>query len=98
MHAVLPGATQEWVEHDVLTVDGHEVDWWVDDDGRAHAATADGLARALAWAAGPWSARFLVAEVLGEPDVGGAAGWPRKAELGYSPLRAPAALPRPRST
>jgi hypothetical protein len=68
VHAVLPGAVREWLEHDVLTVDGCEVDWWVDDDGRAHAATTDGLARAVAWAGGAWSARFLVAAVLGEPE------------------------------
>ena len=37
-----------------ITVDGSEVDWWVE-DRQVHAATLDGLARGLAWAAGRWS-------------------------------------------
>jgi hypothetical protein len=64
---VLPGAPAHWVEHERLTVDGHEVDWWVDDDGTPHAATSDGLARALAWAAGRWPSRLLVAALLADP-------------------------------
>ncbi|GAA4360281.1 sacsin N-terminal ATP-binding-like domain-containing protein [Angustibacter luteus] len=72
VRALLPTAPRTWVEHDALTVDGHAVDWWVDVDGAAHAATSDGLARALAWAAGAWSARYLLAEVLADP---GSLGW-----------------------
>ena len=63
---VLRDAAQTWFEHDQLLVDGVEVDWWV--DGQAvHAATSDGLARALAWAAGEWPARHLLAALLAEP-------------------------------
>ncbi len=37
-------------------------------DGAVHAATVDGLARALAWAAGRWDARLLVAAMLDAAD------------------------------
>jgi hypothetical protein len=59
-----------WCEHDRLIVDGVEVDWWVSGtgpDASVHAATTDGLARALAWAAGGWELRALVAQLLAEP-------------------------------
>jgi hypothetical protein len=65
---VLPGAPATWHEHDALVVDGVEVDWWVDDSG-AHACTTAGLARALAWSAGSWQRRHLVAAVLADPDL-----------------------------
>jgi hypothetical protein len=68
VHEVLRGAPRSWSEHDELLVDGCPVDWWVDDDGVPHAATADGLARALAWSAGRWDRRHLVAAVLADPD------------------------------
>jgi hypothetical protein len=56
-----------YVEHDTLLVDGREVDWRV--AGRVvHAATVDGLARGLAWAAGRWERRWEVAEVLQDPE------------------------------
>lgn len=64
--AVLPAAPRTWHEHDELRVDGHEVDWWVS-GGQVHAATADGLARGLAFAAGRWAARHAVAALLAEP-------------------------------
>ncbi|WP_426565658.1 sacsin N-terminal ATP-binding-like domain-containing protein [Angustibacter sp. McL0619] len=63
----VPTVPPTWVEHEVLTVDGQEVDWWVDDAGRPHASTSDGLARALAWTSGTWPARHLLAEVLADP-------------------------------
>ncbi len=66
VRAVLPGAPTTWQEHDELLVDGHEVDWWVV-GGDVHAATSDGLARGLAFAAGAWAARHAVAAVLAEP-------------------------------
>jgi hypothetical protein len=61
----LPG---EWVEHDELIVAGQPVDWWLDGDGRLHACTGDGLARGLAWAAGRWDLRLLLAAVLETPS------------------------------
>ena len=65
---VLDGtAPASWQEHDDLTVAGREVTWWVAGDGAVHAATLDGLARGLAWAAGRWGDRLLVAAVLSEP-------------------------------
>jgi hypothetical protein len=64
---IVPAAPPTWVEHDELLVDGVEVDWWVTAAGEVHAATTDGLARALAWAAGRWELRALVAQVLEEP-------------------------------
>jgi hypothetical protein len=65
--AVLPDAPSGWCEHEVLLVDGAEVEWWVDDAGRVHASTIDGLARALAWAAGVWQRRCALTEVLLDP-------------------------------
>ncbi|TCO50485.1 hypothetical protein EV646_102559 [Kribbella antiqua] len=59
---------QTWWEHEELTVDGVEVSWWVDDDGAPHAATFDGLAKALAWAGGRWDQRHVIRAVLNEPD------------------------------
>ena len=65
--AVLPAAPPQWCEHELLLVDGAEVDWWVDRDGLVHASTLDGLARGLAWAAGAWQRRPALAEVLVDP-------------------------------
>ncbi len=59
-------------EHDELVVDGVTVDWWVTDTGEVHAATMDGLARALAWASGRWSRRFEFAASLERPESIGA--------------------------
>jgi hypothetical protein len=61
------GTPASWWEHEELTVAGAPVQWWVDERGRAHACTVDGLARALAWAARRWSARYEVAAVLTDP-------------------------------
>lgn len=66
--AVLASAPETYVEHDDLRVGGTSVDWWVD-GGDVHAATTDGLARALAWTAGRWDLRWLLAEALAEPDA-----------------------------
>jgi hypothetical protein len=60
----LAGSVTHWCEHEQLLVDGVEVDWWVDDGGTAHAATLDGLARALASAAGRWELREVLSAVL----------------------------------
>jgi hypothetical protein len=64
---VVPDLPETWREHEELLVDGRPVDWWVDDDGVPHAATSDGLARALAWATGRWDRRHLLAAVLADP-------------------------------
>ena len=63
---LLPQAPRLWCEHDRLLVDDVEVAWWVDADG-VHAATTDGLARGLAFAAGRWPARHALARLLVEP-------------------------------
>jgi hypothetical protein len=65
---VLPEARETYVEHGELTVSGVDCDWWVDDDGTVHAATVDGLARGLAWAAGRWDLRLLLDAVLADPE------------------------------
>ncbi len=66
-------APATWFEHEELRVDGVEVHWWVQGEGRqavVHAATADGLGRALAHACGAWGQRHLVAAlVAGGPDA-----------------------------
>ncbi|TDW21668.1 hypothetical protein [Kribbella kalugense] len=65
---LVPEVPATWWEHEELTVDGVEVFWWVDADGAPHAATFDGLAKALAWAAGRWDQRHVIRAVLNEPD------------------------------
>ncbi|MGY4772413.1 sacsin N-terminal ATP-binding-like domain-containing protein [Kribbella sp. CWNU-51] len=65
---LVPEVPWTWWEHEELTVDGVEVSWWVDADGAPHAATFDGLAKALAWASGRWDQRHVIRAVLNEPD------------------------------
>ncbi len=65
---VLPDVAATYVEHGELVVSGVDCEWWVDDDGTVHASTLDGLARGLAWSAGRWDARLLLAAVLADPD------------------------------
>jgi hypothetical protein len=67
--AVLPDAGRRWCEHELLRVDGVEVDWWVDASGFVHASTLDGLSRGLAFAAGAWPLRAALAEVLLDPGA-----------------------------
>jgi hypothetical protein len=65
---LLPGSPDTYIEHEELILDGaHEVAWRVI-DGVAHASTFDGMARALAWAAGRWDRRHLIAALLVEPE------------------------------
>jgi hypothetical protein len=66
---MLPDAAATYVEHDDLQVAGRSVDWWVDPNGTVHAATTDGLARGLAWAAGRWNVRLELAEALRDPGA-----------------------------
>jgi hypothetical protein len=64
---VLPGVPATYWEHDALIVDGTDVPWRYL-DGELHAATVEGLAHGLAWAAGRWTARHLIAALLTGPD------------------------------
>ncbi|GAA4043856.1 sacsin N-terminal ATP-binding-like domain-containing protein [Streptomyces shaanxiensis] len=67
---VLLGARtpESYVEHEELVVDGVEIDWRLTDDGVLHAATLEGVAAGLAWAAGQWPRRFEVAALLEDPS------------------------------
>ncbi|HEU5333946.1 MAG TPA: hypothetical protein VFU73_14295, partial [Actinocrinis sp.] len=65
---LMPWAPETYVEHDELVLDDEvEVEWRVVGDD-VHASTFDGLARALAWAAGRWDRRHLIAALLAEPE------------------------------
>ncbi|MFI5686682.1 sacsin N-terminal ATP-binding-like domain-containing protein [Streptomyces sp. NPDC051636] len=63
-----PRTPDSYVEHDELVVDGVEIDWRLTDDGVLHAATLEGVAAGLAWAAGQWPRRFEVAALLEDPS------------------------------
>ncbi|MFJ9834418.1 sacsin N-terminal ATP-binding-like domain-containing protein [Streptomyces sp. NPDC101169] len=63
-----PRTPGTYVEHDELVVDGVEIDWRLTDDGTLHAATLEGVAAGLAWAAGQWPRRFEVAALLEDPS------------------------------
>jgi hypothetical protein len=78
VRTLLPGAPAGYVEHEELLVDGVESDWRLLPDGTLHAATLEGVAAGLAWAAGAWSRRFEVAALLEDPERAGelsAARW-----------------------
>ncbi|MER0244024.1 molecular chaperone Hsp90 [Streptomyces sp. HSW2009] len=76
---LLPGAPRSYVEHEELLVERDakaaagaggagraELDWrYV--DGTLHAATVEGVAAGLSWAAGQWERRFEVAALLEDP-------------------------------
>jgi hypothetical protein len=66
--AVLPDAPAAYQAHDRLTIDGIEIGWRYL-DGQVHAASPEGLAHGLAWAAGQWQARHLLAALLTDPDA-----------------------------
>ncbi|MCX4881662.1 sacsin N-terminal ATP-binding-like domain-containing protein [Streptomyces sp. NBC_00847] len=57
-----------YVEHEELVVAGVELDWRLTGDGVLHAATLEGVAAGLAWAAGQWPRRFEVAALLEDPS------------------------------
>ncbi|QIJ63326.1 molecular chaperone Hsp90 [Streptomyces sp. JB150] len=63
-----PRTPRSYVEHDELVVDGVGIDWRLTDDGVLHAATLEGVAAGLAWAAGQWPRRFEVAALLEDPS------------------------------
>ncbi|WP_132296431.1 sacsin N-terminal ATP-binding-like domain-containing protein [Kribbella sp. VKM Ac-2568] len=64
---LVPEVPDVWWEHEELTVDGAEVSWWVDEEGEPHAATFNGLAKALAWSAGRWDQRHAILAILNDP-------------------------------
>ncbi|MFG1808988.1 sacsin N-terminal ATP-binding-like domain-containing protein [Streptomyces sp. NPDC049040] len=68
VHDLLPGAPASYVEHEeLLLTGGVEVDWrWT--GGTLHAATVEGVAAGLAWAAGHWERRFELAALLEDPS------------------------------
>ncbi|MFD4545971.1 sacsin N-terminal ATP-binding-like domain-containing protein [Streptomyces sp. NPDC058467] len=63
-----PSTPTSYVEHEELLVDGTELDWRRTRDGVLHAATLEGVAAGLAWAAGQWPRRFEVAALLEDPS------------------------------
>ncbi|MDX2932972.1 sacsin N-terminal ATP-binding-like domain-containing protein [Streptomyces ipomoeae] len=63
-----PATPSSYVEHEELVVDGVELDWRRTRDGVVHAATLEGVAAGLAWAAGQWPRRFEVAALLEDPS------------------------------
>jgi hypothetical protein len=65
---LVPEVPDVWWEHEELTVDGAEVSWWVDEKGEPHAATFNGLAKALAWSAGRWDQRHAILAILNDPS------------------------------
>ncbi|MYS18144.1 molecular chaperone Hsp90 [Streptomyces sp. SID4982] len=63
-----PRTPDSYVEHEELVVDGVGIDWRLTDDGVLHAATLEGVAAGLAWAATQWPRRFEVAALLEDPS------------------------------
>ncbi|MER5951465.1 molecular chaperone Hsp90 [Streptomyces sp. NPDC001904] len=57
-----------YLEYEELYVGGTEADWRRTADGTVHAATLEGVAAGLAWAAGQWPRRFEVAALLEDPS------------------------------
>ncbi|MDI3424141.1 sacsin N-terminal ATP-binding-like domain-containing protein [Streptomyces luteolus] len=55
-------------EHEELLVGGVELDWRRTPDGTVHAATLEGVAAGLAWAARQWPRRFEVGVLLEDPS------------------------------
>lgn len=63
-----PATPATYREHEELLADGVELDWRRTPDGVLHAATLEGVAAGLAWAAGQWPRRFEVAALLEDPS------------------------------
>ncbi|MER8042043.1 molecular chaperone Hsp90 [Streptomyces sp. NPDC094032] len=69
VHALLgPATPATYVEHEELRAADTELDWRRTPDGVLHAATLEGVAAGLAWAAGQWPRRFEVAALLEDPS------------------------------
>lgn len=63
-----PATPATYIEHGELRAGGVELDWRRTPDGVVHAATLEGVAAGLAWAAGQWPRRFEVAALLEDPS------------------------------
>ncbi|MGW1026063.1 sacsin N-terminal ATP-binding-like domain-containing protein [Streptomyces sp. NPDC002577] len=63
-----PATPETYTEYEELVVAGTELDWRQTPDGTVHAATLEGVAAGLAWAAGQWPRRFEVAALLEDPS------------------------------
>ncbi|MCP3821998.1 molecular chaperone Hsp90 [Streptomyces sp. A3M-1-3] len=63
-----PATPHSYYEHEELVAGGVELDWRRTPDGVLHAATLEGVAAGLAWAAGQWPRRFEVAALLEDPS------------------------------
>ncbi|MDI3408392.1 sacsin N-terminal ATP-binding-like domain-containing protein [Streptomyces cavernicola] len=62
------GTPATYREHEELLAGGVELDWRRTPDGMVHAATLEGVAAGLAWAARQWPRRFEVAALLEDPS------------------------------
>ena len=69
---MLPGCPATYVEHETLLVRAPGGDWaavdWRWTDGLLHAASTEGLAAGLAWAAGDWPRRWVARAALEAPE------------------------------
>ncbi|MFI5667023.1 sacsin N-terminal ATP-binding-like domain-containing protein [Streptomyces sp. NPDC051704] len=63
-----PSTPAVYLEHEELIAGGVELDWRRTPDGTLHAATLEGVAAGLAWAADQWPRRFEVAALLEDPS------------------------------
>ncbi|MGW7316878.1 sacsin N-terminal ATP-binding-like domain-containing protein [Streptomyces sp. NPDC054865] len=63
-----PATPPTYLEHEELIAGGIELDWRRTPDGTLHAATLEGVAAGLAWAAHQWPRRFEVAALLEDPS------------------------------
>ncbi|MFI8928870.1 sacsin N-terminal ATP-binding-like domain-containing protein [Streptomyces sp. NPDC053474] len=63
-----PATPATYREHEELVVDGVDLEWRRTPDGTVHAATVEGVAAGLAWAARQWPRRFEVAALLEDPS------------------------------
>ncbi|MYQ78396.1 MULTISPECIES: sacsin N-terminal ATP-binding-like domain-containing protein [unclassified Streptomyces] len=63
-----PATPATYIEHGELRAGGVELDWRRTPDGVVHAATLEGVAAGLAWAAAQWPRRFEVAALLEDPS------------------------------
>ncbi|GGO47031.1 molecular chaperone Hsp90 [Streptomyces lasiicapitis] len=61
------GTPATYREYEELIVDGVDLEWRRTPDGAVHAATLEGVAAGLAWAARQWPRRFEVAALLEDP-------------------------------